>query len=169
MIRTTSHMPRGRSRAALLLMLFALVVSAPVAPLARSALQRRVPGRDSDGATLLPNGWRIAPEGHHTQVGDLPLNMVLSPDGRYLIATNNGWAKPTLTVFDTTGQTVVSRAAVDNAWLGLVWSPDGKHLYSAGAADNAIYEFEWDNGKLKQSGHFALAAPQKSKGRSEER
>ncbi|OFW21108.1 MAG: hypothetical protein A3G21_14405 [Acidobacteria bacterium RIFCSPLOWO2_12_FULL_66_21] len=157
-------MPRGRSRAALLLMLFALVVSAAVAPLARSALQRRVPGRDSDGATLLPNGWRIAPEGHHTQVGDLPLNMVLSPDGRYLIATNNGWAKPTLTVFDTTGQTVVSRAAVDNAWLGLVWSPDGKHLYSAGAADNAIYEFEWDNGKLKQSGHFALAAPQKSKG-----
>ena len=58
-------------------------------------------GPAANGATLLPNGWRIAPAGRHIQVGDLPLNMAPSPDGRFLVITNNGWTRPTLTVFDT--------------------------------------------------------------------
>ena len=51
--------------------------------------------------------------------------------------TNNGWTKPTLNVFDTKLEGVVGRRCpLDNAWLGLAWSPDGKRLYSAGAAEN---------------------------------
>ena len=58
----------------------------------RSALRRRSrrwrsrprtaprwPGYQGDGVTLLPNGWRIAPEGRHVTVGDLPMNLVPSP------------------------------------------------------------------------------------------
>ena len=33
-------------------------------------------------------------------VGDLPLAMLVSPDGRWAIVTNNGYAKPTLTIVD---------------------------------------------------------------------
>ena len=109
------------------------------------------PGRQPGGATLLPNGWRIAPAGKHVQVGDLPLNMAPSPDGRFLVITNNGWTRPTLTVFDTKTEQVIGRTSVDNAWLGLAWAPDGSRLYSAGAAENTIYEFAWANGALKEA------------------
>ena len=50
--------------------------------------------------TLLPNGWRIAPAGRHVMVGDLPLAMLVSPDGRWAIVTNNGYEKPTLTIVE---------------------------------------------------------------------
>ncbi|MBK5254777.1 MAG: hypothetical protein JJE39_01975, partial [Vicinamibacteria bacterium] len=39
--------------------------------------------------TLLPNGWRIAPVGQHVTIGDLPMNLVMSPDGAHLVVTNN--------------------------------------------------------------------------------
>src|SRR5216117_2348789 len=73
------------------------------------------------GATLLPNGWRIAPAGRHMNVGDLPLAMVESADGRYLIVSNNGYVRPSLTVVDLKNFLVKSRAPLDNAWLGLAW------------------------------------------------
>ena len=55
-----------------------------------------VPGLLSDGTTLLPNGWRIAPVGRHLKTGSLPLNLVISPDGRYAVVTNNGVTRPSL-------------------------------------------------------------------------
>src|SRR5258705_10425306 len=58
------------------------------------------PGAQGGGTTLLPNGWRIAPAGRHLSVGDLPLAMVESPDGRYLIVSKNGYPKPRLSVGD---------------------------------------------------------------------
>ena len=110
----------------------------------RGAIPAPRPGPVPGGATLLPNGWRIAPAGHHMQVGDLPLNMAPSPDGRFIVITNNGWTRPTLTVFDTKTEQVIGRAPVDNAWLGLAWaSRRVAVVYSAGAAENTVYEFTW--------------------------
>src|SRR5258708_13735276 len=59
------------------------------------------PGYKGEGVTLLPNGWRIAPEGRHVTVGDLPMNVVPSPDGRMLAIPTTGHAKPPITPFDT--------------------------------------------------------------------
>src|SRR4029450_4695537 len=61
----------------------------------------RGPGLLGRGVTQLPTGGRIAPAGRHIPIGDLPLNMVWSPDGRYLLVTNNGWSQPSITIFDT--------------------------------------------------------------------
>src|ERR1700733_10142619 len=47
------------------------------------------PGVMADGSTMLPNGWRLSPAGKHLKVGDLPLNVLQTPDSRYLIVTNN--------------------------------------------------------------------------------
>ncbi len=41
------------------------------------------PGAMQDGSTMLPNGWRLSPAGKHLKVGDLPLNVVQTPDSRY--------------------------------------------------------------------------------------
>src|SRR6266849_8204658 len=87
------------------------------------------PGPQGSGVTLLPNGWRIAPAGRHITVGDLPLAMAESPDGRYLIVSNDGYAKATLAVVDLARLSVSQRFPVDNAWLGLAWHPDGRRLY----------------------------------------
>ena len=83
------------------------------------------PGPSGRGVTLLPNGWRIAPAGRSLQVGDFPMSMVLSPDGRFVIVSNNGWSKPSLTIVDTAQQLVSAACPIDHAWLGLAWHPDG--------------------------------------------
>src|SRR5258705_10650848 len=125
------------------------------------------PGAQGGGTPLLPNGWRIAPAGRHISVGDLPLAMVESPDGRYLIVSNNGYAKPTLSVVDVGRMYVKSRLPLDNAWLGLAWHPDGKHLFASGAAESSVRELRWaasgvltvgPNILLKRPGHESFVA-----------
>jgi YVTN family beta-propeller protein len=104
--------------------------------------------------TVLPNGWRIAPAGRHVQVSDLPLNMILSPDGRYLIVTNNGYSNPTFSIVDTRTLSVAATVPVDEAWLGLAWHPDGARFYSS--AENAVREFTFANGAVTAGRTFPL-------------
>lgn len=159
---TSNHGRWWRHRGAALLLSFGACVIAIVGSYAqRGAIPAPRPGRQRGGETLLPNGWRIAPAGRHVQVGDLPLNMAPSPDGRYIIITNNGWSKPTLTVFDTKTEQVINRVSVDHAWFGLVWHPDGTRIFSAGAAENTIHEFAWSDGELKDAGVIAVGLPER--------
>jgi YVTN family beta-propeller protein len=120
------------------------------------------PGPQGGGVTLLPNGWRIAPAGRHLDAGDLPLAMALHPDGRHLVITNNGWSKPSLRVVDLDRWQVTQRAPLDHAWLGLAWHPDGRRLFSSGAADNTIREFDWRDGRLVPARTFRLGPAQKT-------
>ena len=113
-----------------------------------------VPGR-SAGETLLPNGWRIAPVGRHIQIGDLPLAMAESPDGRYLLVTNNGFAKPTLTLVDL-ARRYVRKTSLDNAWLGLAWNAAGDRVFSSAGKENAVREFRFRNGRLAAGASYAL-------------
>ncbi len=121
-------------------------------PLAPAVL----PGAVGDGTTLLANGWHLAPAGRQVPVGDLPLNVVSSPDGKYLIVTNNGLAEPSLSVIDTGTWTVKSTTMLGNAWQGLVWHPDGTKVYSAGAGQNNVQEFGVADGVLTPARTFQL-------------
>jgi len=103
----------------------------------------QLPGTQSRDVTLLPNGWRISPAGRHLTVGDLPLSMLESADGRYVVVSSNGWMKPTLTVIDVRNFYVRSKLTVDNAWLGLAGSPDGRRVYSSGGGDNSVHEYRF--------------------------
>jgi hypothetical protein len=77
------------------LIVFGLIVgAASLSPLAQRGPTAPVwPGYQGEGVTLLPNGWRIAPEGRHVTVGDLPMNMVPSPDGRFLAIATSGYTE----------------------------------------------------------------------------
>ena len=130
----------------------AILTRAQSAPLALTS----VPGPLGDGTTLLPNGWRLAPAGRHLKTGSLPLNLIVSPDGRYAITTNNGINRPSFTVIDIAAWTIKSTLFVDGAWYGLVWHPDGTRLYSAGAALNNIQEFTFSDGTITRARTFAL-------------
>ena len=117
------------------------------------------PGALGCGVTLLPNGWKIAPAGWHVQIGDLPLAMAESPDGRYLLVSNNGYAKPSVTVFDEERGTVVQRLVLDHAWLGMAWHPDGKRLYVSGAGNNTVHELSFAGGRLTRGADLVLGRP----------
>ena len=162
MVRSDTKTSR---RGVAILLTFGACILAMVGSIAqRGAVPLAWPGRQANGATLLPNGWRIAPAGRHIQIGDLPLNMATSVDGRFVVITNNGWTRPTLTVFDTKNEQVTGRVTLDNAWLGLAWSPDGSRLYSAGAAENTVYDFTWTNGSLKEAGRISIGPPERLTG-----
>src|SRR3989442_12484613 len=51
---------------------------------------RAMPGRQRDGSTLLPSGWRIRPAGRLVTVGTLPLGLVTLSDGSLMVA-NSGY------------------------------------------------------------------------------
>jgi DNA-binding beta-propeller fold protein YncE len=117
-----------------------------------------MPGGMIDGTTLLPNGWRIQPAGKHVRVGDLPLNLVQTPDSRYLIVTSNGLARPSFSVVDVANWSIKSTMVIDHAWYGLVWHPDGTKLYSAGGGQNNVQEFNYADGVITRARVFALPA-----------
>jgi YVTN family beta-propeller protein len=115
-----------------------------------------LPGTAADGSVLLPNGWRLAPAGRQVTVGDLPLNVVSSPDSKYLIVTNNGLAAPTFSIIDVASWKIKNTMALAHAWYGLVWHPDGTRLYSAGANQNNVQEFSYVDGTLTRARTFSL-------------
>jgi DNA-binding beta-propeller fold protein YncE len=137
-----------------------LVIGCVVMPMAQLGdTPPEWPGVKGQGVTLLPNGWRVAPAGRSILVGDFPMSMVLSPDGRFAIVSNNGWSQPSLTVVDLAQQFVKARVPVDHAWLGLAWHPSGTRLYSSGAAANTINELAWENGELRAADQIMIARP----------
>ena len=96
-----------------------------------------LPGPTKEG-TRLPNRWMLTPAGKHIPVGDLPLNMALSPNGKILALTNNGYSKQFISLIDTEQDTVIRELDVDKAFYGLSFSPDGQYLYASGGGDEEI-------------------------------
>ena len=60
----------------------------------------------------LPNGWAISPVGKSLPLGDLPLNMAVSPSGDLLAITNNGQSDQSITLIDAIRQVVLDTILV---------------------------------------------------------
>jgi YVTN family beta-propeller protein len=150
------------------MMLKSLVTALIIGGMAGATVAQRAsvsrPGYTGGGVTLLPNGWRISPAGHHMNIGDLPLAMTLSPDGHSLIVTNNGYVRPTLRVVDLDRQLVAQTFSLEDAWLGMAWHPDGTRLYSSGAAANSILELGWQNSRFRAGPTIHLAPSSRTPG-----
>ncbi|ULQ55918.1 beta-propeller fold lactonase family protein [Flavihumibacter rivuli] len=89
----------------------------------------------------LPNGWQLSPAGRSLPLGDLPLNLALSPSGRYLAATNNGQSVQSIQLIDPKAEKVLHSVVVPKSWYGLAFSPDEKFLYASGGNDNWILKY----------------------------
>src|SRR5205823_7621938 len=155
-LRYAAPMPRSPLAHILAIVAVVLSVTVTFGDGAPTALR---PGVLGGGVTLLPNGWKIAPAGIHRQIGDLPLAMVESPDGRSLLVTTNGYAKPTVTVFDVRHEYVRQAVVLDHAWLGLAWHPDGKRLYVSGAGNTTVHEMSFAAGRLTRGTDLVLGRP----------
>lgn len=101
-------------------------------------------------AYKLPNGWSISPLGKGFETGDLVMNIVNTPDGKYMIALNSGAQEHALTVFDPVTAEVVERVPLKTSWMGLAWNRDGKTLYVSGGNDRnggdaPLHVFEYNS------------------------
>jgi hypothetical protein len=72
--------------------------------------------------------------------------MAESPDGRYVPVANNGYARPMIFIIDVQHRTVHSTLRIDDAWLGLAWHPDGRHVFVSGAGNDTVHELTWSDG-----------------------
>jgi YVTN family beta-propeller protein len=90
---------------------------------------------------LLPNGWSLTPAGHSLPLGDLPLNIAVSPSGHYIAVTNNGQSTQTLQLIDVRQEKVLDSVIIPKSWLGLIFSADEKFLYASGGNDNRILKY----------------------------
>ncbi|RYY25645.1 MAG: hypothetical protein EOP41_05055 [Sphingobacteriaceae bacterium] len=115
---------------------------------AKNALGQ-LPGKTkTTGQILLPNGWKLSPAGRSLQLGDLPLNMKLSPSGKLLAVTNNGQSTQSLQLIDPRAEKILDEKELTQAWYGLAFSNDEKHLYASGGNQNCILDFELNGNKL---------------------
>jgi hypothetical protein len=86
----------------------------------------------------LPNGWKLTPVGKILPLGDLPLNIAISPSKKLAAITNNGESDQTIHLVDIEHETILDSIIIGKAWLGLTFSADGKYLYASGGNDNII-------------------------------
>ena len=96
----------------------------------------------------LPNGWHLTPVGKILPLGDLPLNIAVSPSKKMAAVTNNGQSVQTIQMIDLERQVILDSIVIGKAWLVLTFSADGKYLYASGGNDNMIIRYSIVNTHL---------------------
>lgn len=100
-------------------------------------------------AVELPNGWSLSPAGDAINLSsDLPLNMAISPDEKYVAITDNGNGKQGIDLLDVDKKQLLSFTKMPAAWVGLQFSNDGKYLYASTGEKNKIIRFKVEKDKL---------------------
>jgi YVTN family beta-propeller protein len=119
-------------------------------------------------STKLFNGWTVTPAGFvipldhlesvvqdpefHKPAGgissDLPLKMIISPDGKVLLAACAGYNNTGLAVVELASKKVAQFFPLPKVWNGLAFSADGKRVFLAGGNSGTIHVFAYENGKL---------------------
>jgi YVTN family beta-propeller protein len=105
---------------------------------------------------LLPNGWSLTPLGKSVPLGDLPLNIVVSPQKKYIAVTNNGQSTQSIQLIDPVNYKILSETVIPESWLGLAFSSDEKYLYASGGNDNVIVKYRISEGRLTESDKIKL-------------
>ena len=75
----------------------------------------------------LPNGWQLSPAGHSFPLGDLPLNIAVSPSKKLMAVTNNGQSTQSIQLIDVATEKIISSIIIAKSWLGLAFSSDEKN------------------------------------------
>ncbi|MEZ5106894.1 MAG: bifunctional YncE family protein/alkaline phosphatase family protein [Draconibacterium sp.] len=107
----------------------------------------------------LPNGWHLTPVGKTVRLGDLPLNIAVSPSEKLAAITNNGQSTQTIQLVDIKKGVTIDTVIIGKSWLGLAFSEDGKQLYASGGNDNIIIRYAISNKKFGATDTFMVGKP----------
>ena len=132
-----------------------VVTTLVLAVAAFAAHERLTPGRQSDGGTLLANGWRVTPVGRAVSVGTLPLNLATLRDGRVL-ALLSGYSTEGLVVVDPKRWAVTDSVPLSAAWLGLAAGRDGA-VFASGGTTNRVWRLAEGGGRWARADSVVLA------------
>jgi len=118
-----------------------------------------LPGKISENEVLLPNGWKLSPAGMQVDVGDLPLNFDISPDGRYAIVTNNGNGDQYISIVDLEKPGVVSNIPISRSWLGIRFYDKGSKFIVSAGDDNRLYIYTFSDGTASLRDSIIVGKP----------
>lgn len=109
-------------------------------------------GQNPDGSAVLPCDQIITPAGRQVTFPDRPLDLMLSPDGRWLVVTTS---HSILVINPLTGEVKSLRlpSGRANSFHGILFYPDSRTVYSAG--NNGALEVV----KIDDQGQPLLQAP----------
>lgn len=105
---------------------------------------------------LLPNGWSLTPVGKNIALGDLPLNLVVSNNKKYMAVTNNGQADHTIDLIDVEKGIRIDSIIIAKAWYGLAFSKDDRFIYASGGHDNRVNKYAIQQQKMQLVDSFIL-------------
>lgn len=123
-------------------------------------------GGSAQAQDVLVTGKKITlpPLGAVQNVGSLPMNIVLSPSGKYAVSTDMGFRQSLWSIDAKTGAGVSHVDFPNNAdgsnglYYGLAFGPDGKLYAAQGAHDSIAVLALAADGTLTQTGSIAAQA-----------
>lgn len=107
----------------------------------------------------LPNGWHLTPVGKMLPLGDLPLNIAVSPSKKLAAVTNNGESTQTIYLIDIKKGTVSDSVEIGKSWLGLTFSDNSKYLYASGGNDNIIIKYAVNKTSISPADTIVIGKP----------
>src|SRR5262249_5607348 len=103
-------------------------------------------GPQGDGTGVTTQGWDLTPVGQQITLGDRPMGIALSPDGKTILVSNDGSsAIESLMVIDRASGDIVQTInyqAPKALWIGVAFSPDGTHAYASAGGNNKIRVYD---------------------------
>ena len=144
-------MNRITTRSLILLNIFLIGVSAN--------LKAQTSGDIESHRISLPNGWSLTPAGKTLTLGDLPLNIAISPSKKLAAITNNGQSDQSIQLVDIEKEIVVDSVSIGKSWLGLEFSGNGKYLYASGGNDNMILRYSVVNNQISVYDTIIIGKP----------
>lgn len=126
-----------RKRSLTLLGMSVVVAAGVVAPFIWAAAKVKPPTFANDinreKQSVLPTGWRIRPAGQTIALpGDMPLKMVFTPDGKYLLVNTAGHHDHGVNLIDLSTNTLVQHLPVHKNWAGMCMDSEGDDVYLSG-------------------------------------
>jgi YVTN family beta-propeller protein len=149
--------------AALLLTFFGLLLSCNISQNTPTGNPKDVYRTLTGRRVQLPNQWKLTPAGESLPLGDLPLNMAVSPSKNLIAVTNNGVDRHFIQLFAPqkggTAFKEVAKVNIAKAWYGLAFSDDEKRLYASGGHDNTVVIFKVEQQQLRRDTVIKLGEP----------
>jgi YVTN family beta-propeller protein len=138
-----------------------LISACCLAPTATAAdgPSRRLPGAQETGEVLLPNQWSLRPVGKQIKLGDFPVNVALHPKEHWAAVLHAGFGEHEIVVVDMKRGAVTSRVSLPQAFYGLCFSPDGRHVYASGGEFEVVHHFDFADGYLSDHQELAVGEP----------
>ncbi|MCB0630272.1 MAG: bifunctional YncE family protein/alkaline phosphatase family protein [Lewinella sp.] len=107
----------------------------------------------------LPNGWALSPIGQSLTLGDLPLNTIVSTDGKRMAVTNNGQSIHSLQWIDLERMEILDTEAIPAGWLGLALNEAGNRLYASAGERNKVWIYDIIDDQFQFKDSLTLAQP----------